>query len=109
MAQIRAVCPECRQDVDLNPHSVVLVLKDGFTSGTYGFVCPNCHLYISKPADDRAVQLLLAGGVVARGSRAQTPLDAGPVADPVSWDDVLDFMLSMERDDWMVELGLVDR
>lgn len=106
MPVIRAMCAECHAEVDLAPESVMLVVRPDGVSGSYGFVCPECHKYVMKPANERAVRLLVAGGVVPAGSQAPRVVEESL---PVGWDDVLDFMLSIERDDWMDELGLVER
>ncbi len=110
MTRIRASCPDCGE-VDLRPEQVVLQLvraDDGdVTDGsTYRFSCPDCDGVVEKPADERIAQLLATGGVEVE--------EAGPILPPhpellpggpaLTHDDLLDFHLALQADDWFDEL-----
>lgn len=103
MTTIRATCPTCGE-VELTPDDIELRVSSSAATSTYRFDCPVCHVAVQKPADDRVVQLLISGGVAV--TAWETPEEvmevrAGP---PISFDDVLDFHLLLERGDWFEEL-----
>lgn len=103
MTTIRATCPTCGE-VELTPDDIELRVCSFAPASTYAFDCPVCHIGVQKPADDRVVQLLISGGVSVMAwslPDEATEERAGP---PISIDDVLDFHLLLERDDWFERL-----
>jgi hypothetical protein len=120
MRTIRATCPLCSDQVDLQPSEVTLHLVEPLsqTRNRYGFRCPSCEVFVVKPAGTIAVELLLEGGVevdsdeIAPWEREQAtatlegpahPEDppTGPAFTP---DDILDLHALLERDDWFAQL-----
>ncbi|MGH8883856.1 MAG: hypothetical protein ACRDYX_01515 [Egibacteraceae bacterium] len=114
MTTIKATCPGCGE-VGLMPGEIELrVDRSGRGASFYAFTCPSCLQVVRKPADDRAVRLLITGGVHVLSLKA-TPLEAAPrpkprsLAErfdrpPITHDDLLDFHGLLERDDWFDDL-----
>lgn len=103
MATIIAHCPVCGE-VKLKPEDVVLDI-DMCGPNFYRFACSGCDDTIEKPADERIVRLLMSGGVHARFRRFGDRYDDD--APPITNDEVLDFILQLERTDigqWLGEL-----
>lgn len=116
MTRIRATCPHCGE-VDLRPADVELeIIRDldgDVTDGSrYRFSCPTCADVVSKPADARIAKLLTSGGVAvtvrqdeAQASQALEPHPESPPAGPAfTYDDLLDFHLLLESDEWLRQL-----
>jgi rRNA maturation protein Nop10 len=100
---IRATCPTCGE-VELTPDDIELRVCSFAPASTYSFDCPVCHSAVQKPADDRVIQLLISGGVSVIAwamPEEASELRAGP---PISIDDVLDFHLLLEKQDWFDQL-----
>lgn len=122
MTRIRATCPSCGE-VDLRPDDIRLEIvgdspSDVCDGSYYAFSCPDCAGTVTKPADDRIARLLRSGGVVVTYRSAAPHLDAEiaravalldhpegmPIAPPLTRDDLLDFHLLLQGDDWFDEL-----
>lgn len=114
MTTIKATCPGCGE-VGLMPGEIELrVDRSGGGASFYAFTCPSCLDVIRKPADDRAIRLLISGGVHILSLEATPAPDATPEATPapaerfdrppVTHDDLLDFHGLLERDDWFDDL-----
>jgi hypothetical protein len=123
MRTIRATCPLCSDQVDLQPDEVTLHLVDAAsqTRNRYGFRCPSCEVFVVKPAGTVAVELLLEGGVLVTEAEVapwETELVGGELAVPAAPphpedpptgpaftpDDVLDLHALLQRDDWFDQL-----
>ena len=103
MTTIKASCPQC-SEVELTAEDIVLRIGTNHISNTYGFTCPTCGRFVQKPADERVVRLLLSGGVVP--VPVHVPAEAleprfGP---PITYDDIIDFHLMLQHDDWLEDL-----
>lgn len=110
MTRIRASCPDCGE-VDLRPDEVVLRIvraDDGDVAdgSLYRFSCPDCDGVVEKPADERIAQLLATGGVeVEETGPTRPPHPEAPKGGPaLTHDDLLDFHLGLQADDWFDEL-----
>lgn len=100
---IRATCPECGDIVVPREAMQVRICAED-RSGSYCFTCPSCAVAVSKPAEDRIVQLLVAGGVELKIWHIPAELYE-PVAGPViNHDDLLDFHLQLQGEDWMEKI-----
>lgn len=139
MARIEARCPDCGR-VRLAAHEAVLVVFAtalGLPSGLamYDFECPVCGDDVSIGCDTAMTSRLIRAGVrvvVELDPRQRHPSVAGArladaaqrrargaphrperfaaVAAPLTRDDLLDFHLGFQRDDWFDELaGAPDR
>lgn len=74
---------------------VILSIKEVSIDGSrYFFRCPCCEQPISRPASARILRILRAAGAP----------DKTPEAPPFTSDDLLDFHLALEREDWWEEL-----
>lgn len=122
MTRIRATCPSCGE-VDLQPTDIRLeIVGDDDThvhdGSYYAFSCPDCAGMVTKPADDRIARLLRSGGVVVTYRSVSPTMDAEiaravalldhpegiPIAPPLTPDDLLDFHLLLEGENWFDEL-----
>jgi hypothetical protein len=98
MTTIKASCPMCG-DVELKPAQLRLVVANVSERSYYSFQCTKCTDEIRKPADEEVVALLVSGGV--RAERWEIPAEALEIhlGGTISYDDVLDFALALERVD----------
>jgi len=98
MTTIKASCPVCG-DVELRPAQLRLVVCNRTEWSYYAFQCSTCADEVRKPADDEVVALLVSGGVVAE--RWTIPAEAleQRVGAVISYDDILDFALALDRVD----------
>jgi predicted RNA-binding Zn-ribbon protein involved in translation (DUF1610 family) len=112
VTRIRASCPDCGE-IDLLPDDVVLRIvraPDGLVGdgSVYRFVCPSCTDIVAKPADERIAQLLTTGGVEVQEGEPVAELPPHPEfpapGDALDHDDLLDFHLLLQRDDWFAGL-----
>jgi predicted RNA-binding Zn-ribbon protein involved in translation (DUF1610 family) len=103
MTTIKATCPGCGE-VDLTAEDILLRIGGASLTNSYGFSCPDCGDYIEKPADDRIVRLLLSGGVMPM--LIHVPAEALEVHEgpALTYDDLLSFHETLERDDWYDQL-----
>jgi len=96
---IRATCPTCGE-VELTPDDVELRVCTHAPASYYQFDCPLCHQAVQKPADDRVVQLLISGGVSATVWELPEEMTESHFGPGFTLDDVLDFHLLLQTDDW---------
>lgn len=94
-----ATCPTCA-DVEMEPRDIELRLCNHTPASTYRFICPSCGDYVEKPADSDVVSLLMSAGVRAVVWELPAEMLEPREGAPISGDDVLDFMLGLERQDW---------
>ncbi|NHC14346.1 hypothetical protein [Motilibacter deserti] len=96
MTTIKASCPVCG-DVELKPAQLRLVVCSRADWSYYAFTCPTCRDEVRKPADEEIVALLVSGGVPAE--RWHVPAEAfeEKAGAAISYDDVLDFVLNLDR------------
>lgn len=98
MARIRASCPQCG-DVELTVADVDVRICSSTTQGEYAFRCPSCESMVTKQAEARTIDLLVASGVsVTTWSMPVERMVGGPRT-PISHDDVIDFHLMLADDD----------
>ncbi|HUR19085.1 MAG TPA: hypothetical protein VMZ51_09170 [Acidimicrobiales bacterium] len=103
MARIRASCPECG-DVELTIDQVRVVVCSSDNQGSYSFQCPSCRLAITKAAQPRVIDVLLASGVALTFWSMPAELDEAHDGPPICHDDLLVFHFDLERGDCMTEL-----
>lgn len=90
--------------MQLKAHDLVVRVCSDDESGSYTFRCPTCTLAVAKGASKRIVDLLVSSGVRMEVWRLPAELSEsrqGPTLQP---DDLLDFHLTLERDDWFADL-----
>lgn len=100
---IRATCPDCG-DVVLPREAMQVRVCAEDRSGSYCFRCPNCSVNVAKPAEDRIVQLLVAGGVELKIWHVPAELFEAVSGPAINHDDLLDFHLELQAEDWMEKI-----
>ena len=103
MTTIRANCPTCG-DVQLRATDLVVRVCSDDESGSYTFRCPGCAVAVAKGASKRIVDLLVSSGVRMEVWRLPAELTEARVGPRLQPDDLLDFHLLLEGDDWFGEL-----
>lgn len=103
MTWIEATCPNCGT-VECTPDMFELAVCDHKEASFYTFTCPQCREHVQKHAESRVIELLIAEGV--QPEMWSLPMEmledhAGP---PLTPDDLLDFHLVLERNDWFETL-----
>ena len=100
VATIRASCPTCG-DVELTTRDVTVQVCSNNNQGSYSFLCPQCLLAVSKPAEARIVDLLVSSGVRLTVWHLPAELEEAREGDPITYDDLLEFHFLLQQDDWM--------
>src|ERR1051325_2092212 len=100
---IRATVATCGE-VELTPDDIALRVCTHAPASYYQFACPLCHDEVQKPADDRVVQLLISGGVPATVWELPGEVQESHEGPALTVDDLLDFHLLLEQDDWFESL-----
>ncbi len=100
---IRATCPGCGDVVVPRDDMQVRICADD-RSGSYAFKCPSCANQIAREAEDRIVQLLLAGGVPMEVWHLPAELFESTDGPAITHDDVLDFHLQLQKDNWFDDI-----
>lgn len=103
VATIKASCPTCG-DVELTTRDVQVLLCATTNEGSYAFRCPDCRLAVSKPAESRVVDVLVASGVRLSVWQLPAELDEPHSGDPIDYDDLLVFHFELQREDWFERL-----
>lgn len=106
---IRVSCPSdgCG-DQRIQSTDVTLWMEEDADSGKYSFLCPRCHLRVSKEASVHIVTLLIGANVkVIRWTIPLELYDASRSSDRevVSLDDVLELHFALEEDDFIDRLA----
>jgi predicted RNA-binding Zn-ribbon protein involved in translation (DUF1610 family) len=96
MTTIRVNCPECHENIDLEPHDLVII--DNRTM--YVFHCPNCDDKVAKRADKKVLALLLSVGVAVYEAPPVDPQDKYDVNAPrFTSDDLIAFHFTLEDEE----------
>jgi hypothetical protein len=105
MATIRATCADCG-DVEMTSDDVIVRVCVDTGHGAYAFRCPECEMAVSKPAEPRVIELLIASGVRLDRWRLPAELAEARQGDPIDHDDLLDFHRLLTDDSRLTaELG----
>ena len=99
---IRATCPDCGDVVIPRDRMQVRICAED-RSGSYNFPCPSCGVAVSRQAEDRIIQLLLAGGVEMTVWHLPAELFEPVTGPAITHDEVLDFHIALEDDDWLAD------
>jgi hypothetical protein len=104
MTTIRAQCPGCG-DVRLTASDLTVRVCTDDDSGSYCFRCPSCTRPVAKPASPHIVELLVSSGVRIEMWRRPAELWERRSGPPLTPDDLLDFHVLLEQDDWQEALS----
>lgn len=96
MTTIRASCPECG-DVELTVSQVRVVVCSNDSRGSYVFGCPLCGRSVSKAAQPRVIDVLVASGVTVAFWHMPAELDESHSGPPICHDDLLGFHFDLEQ------------
>ena len=109
MTTIRANCPSCG-DVQLRATELTVRVCSDDEPGSYWFRCPACERPVAKDASRRIVDLLVSSGVRMQVWRLPAELrEPQYPGAPLTPDDLLDFHLMLERDDWFDDVAAMVR
>lgn len=108
MTTIRAQCPTCG-DVRLTTKDITVRVCIDDDTGSYWFRCPECDAPVAKPASSYIVDLLVTSGVRLEMWRRPAELRERRSGPALTLDDMLDFHVRIQRDDWMDEVASIDR
>ena len=99
---IRATCPDCGDVVVTREDMRVRICAED-SSGSYQFPCPSCDSSVVRDAEERIIQLLLAGGVEADVWHLPAEIFERPSGPPISHDELLDFHAALSDDNQIAE------
>jgi hypothetical protein len=77
------------------------------SAATYSFVCPNCQLITNKEATAGIVECLTKAGARLTAWSMPAELDEPKIGPRITYDDLLEFHLALERDSWQQELAFL--
>lgn len=97
MARIRASCGDCG-DVELTVEDVHVSICRDTGEGDYSFVCPSCADRVTKEAERRTLDLLVASGVSVAFWSKPTERVVSPLGRALNHDDVIDFHMLLADD-----------
>jgi hypothetical protein len=101
--RVRVTCRTCGdQRVSASDVAARVCTDDGTAS--YHFRCPACGLLESRPMASSLVGSLRGAGVALTRWRTPAELREPRVGAPLSVDELLDFHVALQRDDWFDEL-----
>jgi hypothetical protein len=105
MATIKAECPTCGV-VRLRPHDLtVRVCVDDESQAAYRFRCPRCAGAIVHDASAAICALLVSVGVEEEAWHLPAELTEHAQGPALTSDDLLDFHLLLQDDDWAANFG----
>lgn len=109
MTTIRASCPDCG-DVELSGSELTVRMCANDGRGSYAFLCPSCHLAVTKDAEPRIVDLLVSSGLpldVWYLPAELSEVRSGPL---FTHDDLLELHELLAGDTWFATLSeIVER
>ena len=100
---IKASCQDCG-DVELGVSDLRVRVCLEREHGSYVFTCPACQMSVSKPAEPRIVDLLVASGVQLIEWQLPAVLFEPRGGDPITHDDLIDFHRLLQSDSWFTQL-----
>jgi predicted RNA-binding Zn-ribbon protein involved in translation (DUF1610 family) len=99
VATIKAECPDCGA-VRLRVRDLTVRVCADNDRGSYRFRCPDCTISVIHDASPAICALLVSVGVEEEIWRLPAELDEAHPGPAFTHDDLLDFHLLLERDDW---------
>lgn len=100
MTRIKAECPRCG-NVRLGPADVTVRVCRDDGAGAYRFRCPTCATAALHEASPAICALLREAGCPEEAWSLPAELEERPIAGPrLTADDLLDFHLLLQREDW---------
>lgn len=103
MTWIEAKCPECGT-VECSIEDFELAVCEDPTSSYYTFWCPVCETQVQRPADEKVTELLISEGVTPTLWRIPAEMREPRHGPELTTDDLLDFHILLQRDDWFSTL-----
>lgn len=100
---IKASCQDCG-DVELGVRDLSVRVCESAPQSSYVFRCPTCQMTVSKPAEQRIIDLLVASGVELVEWRLPAELFEARDGQPITHDDLIDFHALLQSDSWFAEL-----
>jgi predicted RNA-binding Zn-ribbon protein involved in translation (DUF1610 family) len=103
MATIKAECPDCGA-VRLRVRDLTVRVCADDDRGSYRFRCPDCTTAVIHEASSAICALLVSVGVDEEIWRLPAELHEAHSGPAFTHDDLLDFHMLLERDDWTDQL-----
>jgi hypothetical protein len=105
---IKASCAECG-DVELSTSDMRVRVCTQSEQASYIFRCPSCRMSVSKEAERRIVDLLVASGVLLEEWDLPQEMFEQKLGEVICHDDLIDFHKLLQADDWFDDLLTTDR
>ena len=100
---IKASCHDCG-DVELGVAELSVRVCTADTQSSYVFRCPTCQMSVSKPAEQRIIDLLVASGVELIEWRLPAELFEAHEGQALTHDDLIDFHHLLQSEGWFDSL-----
>ena len=105
---IKASCTDCG-DVELTTADMRVRVCEDAGQAAYVFRCPSCHMAVTKQAERRIVDLLVASGVQLEHWTLPSEIYEPRAGDPISHDDLIDFHRLLQGEGWFDQLFTSER
>jgi hypothetical protein len=103
MANIRVTCESCGAVTVMAPDQILALGDPAVPGGSHLFLCPSCERLMVRSAGTAEAQALIAAGVPSAVQGGQSP--RAPDLPPFTPDDLLDFHLLLESEEWFSRLA----
>ncbi len=107
MENIRVTCDGCGAVTVIAPDQILALIDPDESAGSYLFLCPSCERLIVRSAGTAELQVLIAAGVPNAWEAVRLTGRSPRAAElpPFTSDDLLDFHLLLESDEWFSQLA----
>jgi hypothetical protein len=100
---VRVVCPDCGE-VTVAICALEVEIGNDTAASSYSFACPTCSGRVRRETSVQVVNILFAEGVRIRVREVPQEAYEAHSGPPISWDDLLDFHISLEGEGWFDSL-----
>lgn len=106
MASIRASCPDCGK-VLFSTNDITIIKISNCGTGKYSFICPKCKNNVTKVAESRIIDNLLAAGVEIYDESTKPLHPSLRSNPPINEEDIKFFITTLEEDqsNWITKLA----
>jgi hypothetical protein len=108
VATIKAECPRCGA-VHLRVRDLTVRICVDADRGSYRFRCPTCETLVAHDAGPAICSLLVSVGVCSETWHLPAELSEAHEGRAFTSDDLLDFHLLLEGDDWVEQISAASR
>lgn len=103
MPTVRTTCPSC-DTVLIDAGALTIRRRPDADRTECCFVCPDCVQIVVQPVSDKMVPVLIGAGCQVEDWSISDARALHPSGGGITESEILDFVESLDRDDWFGEL-----